>query len=674
MNLPDIASRFQGVRWSGEDRFAARCPRHDDLNSSLSVGRGDKGIVLKCFAGCQTDNILSAIDLKFSDLFFNGNGISPYAAQPVIASVYSYQDATGAEVFQICRYNPKTFRPRRSDGNGGHVWNLDGVPRVLYRLPELLKADTNTDVFVTEGEKDCDNLRALGLTATCNPFGAGKWRPEYNEHLKGRHVVIPPDHDEPGMKHAQDVARHLHGIAASIKIVPLFDGPVSAKHGQDVSDYLADHDVEDLSRLIEAASVWTSTPTALVDPVPLADAPTPTTPTTDLAGVVKAFQHWLYLPDPIPLYATFAVIAANRRQGDPVWMQIIAPSSRGKTEIIGSVRGLPNVHPAATITEAALLSGTPKREKAQDSKGGLLRQIGDFGIIVLKDFGSVLSMGRDARASVLAALREVFDGSWTRQVGTDGGRTLHWEGKVGMLAGCTPAIDSHHGVMAALGERFIFCRLAEKADDREDHDDQLARRALKHIGQEKIMRRELAEAVSGLFAGVQIDAAVPDMTSDEIDRLVALTTLVVRCRSTVERDPYNKEIESIPGAESPGRLARVAASLLGGLHVIGIDRPTAWKCIERVLLDSMPAIRLSVLDAVLKAGGTVQTKSLATSVSLPTTTARRQLEALAAYDVIDRDGSTGKPDEWTISTWARGQIGKSKASHFCQGRTLGEGP
>ena len=88
---------------------------------------------------------------------------------------------------------------------------------------------------------------------------------------------------------------------------------------------------------------------------------------------------------------------------------------------------------AATITVAGLLSGTPKKQRDKGAQGGLLRQIGDFGFIVLKDFGSILSMHTETRAEVLAALREIYDGAWTRHVGSDGGRTLAWQGKVGLL-------------------------------------------------------------------------------------------------------------------------------------------------------------------------------------------------------------------------------------------------
>jgi 5S rRNA maturation endonuclease (ribonuclease M5) len=150
------------------------------------------------------------------------------------------------------------------------VKNAPAAQLVLYRLPELLAADPAVQVHLGEGEKDVDRLRALGLTATCNPMGAGTWRPEYNSNLQGRAVVILPDHDDPGRAHAQKVARSLHGIAASIKIVEL---PKLPEKG-DISDWLdAGGTVEQLQALVEAASEF--------DP---ATAPAPGTKTIAAKG------------------------------------------------------------------------------------------------------------------------------------------------------------------------------------------------------------------------------------------------------------------------------------------------------------------------------------------------------------------------------------------------------
>ena len=124
-------------------------------------------------------------------------------SSPELVATYDYTDESGNLLYQTCRYQPKDFRQRRPDGKGGWINNLQGVRRVLYRLPEVLKAQT---VCVAEGEKDCDNLAKFGFVATTNPLGAGKWRDEYSETLRGKDVVVfgdVGDEDGKGEKHTQ---------------------------------------------------------------------------------------------------------------------------------------------------------------------------------------------------------------------------------------------------------------------------------------------------------------------------------------------------------------------------------------------------------------------------------------------------------------------------------------
>ena len=368
-----------------------------------------------------------------------------------------------------------------------------------------------------------------------------------------------------------------------------------------------------------------------------------------LEAVYVCFRRWLYLPDPRALLAVLATVAANRLPGDPVWLVLVGPPGGGKSELLSALSDLLDVHPAATITEAALLSGTPKREQDNSAKGGLLRSIGEFGILVLKDLGSVLNMNRDTRAAMLAALREIYDGAWTRHVGTDGGRTLSWSGKVGLVAGCTPTIDRHHGVMSAMGERFLLFRLPPATANEQ------ARRALAHAGRERAMRRELAAAVTILFADDLPEAR--DLSEVEIERLVSLATLVVRSRSAVERDGYSREIELIPESEAPTRLVVVLERLLAGLDVIGASRPAAWSVVTKAALDSIPALRRSAMEALAAVEGRLTTTEVAAQIAYPTQTTRRTLEDLVAHGIAERtSGGSGKADLWQLSDWARAQL------------------
>ena len=380
-----------------------------------------------------------------------------------------------------------------------------------------------------------------------------------------------------------------------------------------------------------------------------------------LADVLTTFGQWLHMPDPGALEAVLATVATNRvEELDPLWLLVVGPSGGGKTETLAAIGGLADVHQAATLTEASLLSGTSSREKASSAKGGLLREVGDFGVIALKDFGSVLSMHRDARAAVLAALREIFDGEWTRHVGTDGGRALHWSGKLGLVAGVTPTIDQHHAVLAQLGERFVFYRL-----DVGDASSQ-ARRSLRHQGREREMRKALREAVCGLFAAISL-GPVPPVTDADEDRLVALTTLVARARSAVVRDAYRREIELVPDAEAPGRLIGALGRLLTGLRLIGVDEPEAWRVTVKAGLDSMPAARRTALELLVNRADTATTTEVATELDLPNPTTHRVLEDLAAHGLLSRESQgQGKADLWQVKPWTAEQWRISTSSEMSE--------
>jgi hypothetical protein len=354
---------------------------------------------------------------------------------------------------------------------------------------------------------------------------------------------------------------------------------------------------------------------------------------------LAVFKQWLILPNLTPVYAVLGTVAANLLPGDPVWLGIIGPPSSAKTEILNSTSLLPHVVQAATLSIAGLLSGTPKKQYDKGAKGGLLRQIGDFGIITLKDFGSILSMRPDAKAELLAALREIYDGTWTRHLGTDGGRTLAWRGKVGLLFGATSVIDMHYGVIGAMGDRFLLSRLAPVPRGQFGQ-------ALKHMGAATAqMRKELAEAVARLFAGRRPEPR--PISQDEIERIDRIIMLVVRLRGAVERDRSSREIEAVYGAEGTARIGLTLERLLAGLDTLGVDREVALDIVEAVAMDSVPPIRRRAYEFLTSAKDGTETTSVGNALGLPTVTVRRALEDLAAYDLIERTSQgQGKSDVW----------------------------
>ena len=167
---------------------SSTCPAHEDHAPSLSIGnrRDGDGVVIKCHAGCSTEAVLAALGMTEAELFDETRTTSQ-DARPQAVAVYDYTDQNGVLLYQKVRYEPKTFRQRRPDGNGWS-WSLGDTRRVLYRLPEVVAAIAAGDlVFVCEGEKDANGMRAAGMTATTWTEGAWKpdqkpkWRAEYTE-------------------------------------------------------------------------------------------------------------------------------------------------------------------------------------------------------------------------------------------------------------------------------------------------------------------------------------------------------------------------------------------------------------------------------------------------------------------------------------------------------------
>src|SRR5262245_12914248 len=159
---------------------------------------------------------------------------------PKIVKTYAYRDEAGQLLFQVVRFEPKDFRQRRPDGRGGWVWKLGDARRVPYLLPELVKAvAAGETIYIPEGEKDVDNLRAIGLAATTNPGGIKKWRDEYSQHLPGADVVVLPDNHTEGREHADQVVASLRGIAKRIRVLDISKHWTDCPNKGDISDWLA---------------------------------------------------------------------------------------------------------------------------------------------------------------------------------------------------------------------------------------------------------------------------------------------------------------------------------------------------------------------------------------------------------------------------------------------------
>ncbi len=241
----DAELTSRGVKLIGQaPKLKAKCPFHEDKTPSLSLDL-DRGL-WNCHAGCGGGSVIDLIarfenktpGLVLSEASEGASGPSrAKCSQPkempvtkaTIGTIYQYRDALNRDAYQVVRMVPKTFRQRHMKGDAW-VWNMEGVERVLYRLPEIMQAE---EIVVVEGEKDADNLVALGFCATCNVGGAGKWMNGYTDSLAGKRVVLCGDNDDAGRKHMDMVFESLAGKVAEVRFVNL------PKEFKDVSDWIA---------------------------------------------------------------------------------------------------------------------------------------------------------------------------------------------------------------------------------------------------------------------------------------------------------------------------------------------------------------------------------------------------------------------------------------------------
>ena len=240
-----LLPKLDGVKLSNGS-WMARCPAHEDGTASLHISRGKTHpVVLKCQANCESADILAGVGLTWDTL------CTPRDETPArgewtpfgdAVAVYDYADENGKLLFQVLRTADKKFPQRAPDATRktGWAWTTEGVRRVLYRLPKIMEAVRAGEViYVCEGEKDVHAIERAGGTATCNPGGAGKWRPEYAEFLAGAVVRIVADRDRPGQAHARQVKASLDGVARAFEIVEAAGEGADGRELKDAADHLA---------------------------------------------------------------------------------------------------------------------------------------------------------------------------------------------------------------------------------------------------------------------------------------------------------------------------------------------------------------------------------------------------------------------------------------------------
>ena len=371
------------------------------------------------------------------------------------------------------------------------------------------------------------------------------------------------------------------------------------------------------------------------------------------AELRQALDPYLHMDDPWVIDVALATIVANAMPGDPLWMLFVNPSSTGKTEYVQLFDQVVWCEWLAEITDNTLLSGlqSTSEERSQSKSSttnthySLLHRWTDpklrqgkppVRVMLIQDLTGMITQDRRKRDAIFGQLRQTYDGRLVKSTGM--GDDLVWKGYLGCLGAVTPVIDTVVELNTTLGERFILYRPMRR-DSTAEAEKQLSRKASSRWREQ--MARKTATIVEQCVAktsGIHIRKRWQQ-------RVVALAQFVAYGRTMVSRDGYTKDVKYFPEPEGPGRLTGQLSKLLRGLCVVrGRRSPSEveLQILAKVARDSLPALRLKVLEAIWKADWTACT-------AIPKTTFRHIVEDLQMLGIVEKGQSSGKEIVFTES-------------------------
>jgi len=351
-------------------------------------------------------------------------------------------------------------------------------------------------------------------------------------------------------------------------------------------------------------------------------------------------KKWLLIPDEGILKFLCAYVFCHRLSSKAVWAIIIGPSGGGKTEFLNAFMQLSDMVGISSITPNTFLSGMPGPNDAS-----LLPKLTNK-IMVCKDWTTMLSMQKDAKADIYSQFREIYDGDYTKIFGN--GKKRSWHGKMSLLAASTQAVDLTQQQNTHLGERFINYRIV--MPDRK----QVAMKSLNNNKDNQEMAKELQNAVYAFFKGYDDEATIefPPISEDLKNELVNLANFSTMARSGVIRDfGMKKEVIFVPTPEMPTRFTQQLASMALGCMIAnrGPLNELDMRILYKISLDSIPVTNKMVINEMAR-GDKQTTADIATALGYPTEPIKMYLENLALLGICVRIKNGGVADRWTMKS------------------------
>mgnify|MGYP001605386947 CR=1 FL=1 len=544
---------------------------------------------------------------------------------------------------------------------GGKVLSTPGCKTSLLGIENLIGAASGGDapVFVAEGEWDAIGLRWLLRAssqkgAVVGVPGASVFKPEWIQAFEGREAVLCYDNDEAGDGGDAKAREMLQGTVKGIRSI---HWPEGLDAGHDVRDFI-------VRRLFNRKpprkiigpffALLKREGRALGGGVVGGDAEQPIIPGEERPeeGLspeegIALFRRWLVLPDIDPLLVIFGVIFGNRIDWkDPVWLELIGASGGGKSAILSSLWTCPGIYSITALTPKSLASGAVGPGGTDPSLTPRLHEK----ILNIKDFSAVLSMTAQDQAEIFGALRDLYDGKFSKVFGTGIRRT--YTTLFGVIAGCTPAIDAvlkDHG----LGERFIKFRLPAVDDALREA---ISFRAMQGSGEGQKKDADLARAAHGMLAWKGRSEIPPTISTENMRRIFRIAQWTGFLRGVVLRNQFTDEVLARPLREEPTRLCIQLAKLARGVSwflgqsEVGED---GMRIAERCARDTPRDRDTDIIEALVRAGGSLPVKALCRRVNFPQSTVYRRLQDLEIMCLV-KIKSFGAHAVWRLHPAVRG--------------------
>jgi len=507
-------------------------------------------------------------------------------------------------------------------------------------------------IWLCEGEWDAmalwEMLEAVGIKdEVWSTPGAASFPKRSVDMFYDREVVVAFDNDEAGQKGALKVASKLEGFARSVKYIRW---PNGLPDGFDVRDMYQAHENDAhkaFDAILEAVS---DRPMLLEMAVAVADMieeePEPTdAPLILTPGEVEGrFKKWLSMANTDCLDVMFGVVFANRLQGDPLWLMLVAPPGGMKTELLLSLSSSRNIHTTTTLTPQSLISGC----NVGGGDPSLIPKL-DGKVLVIKDLTTILEMNSIQRDEIFGILRDAYDGKIEKTFGN--GITRKYYSHFGLLAGVTPAIESVSRSNVTLGERFLKYKVRAAATV--NRGAAAIKQALRNIKHNDSMRKDLINTAYEVTRREVRDSEIPDLTDEMEDRFVFLAQWVAMLRGVVDRERYTGRVNFKPMTEVGTRLAKQFCKLAYGISIYRNEdyiSERTYRIVATVAQDTTPdrveeVVKQMYID---DPGGYKTTKEISARTKFPESTVRFLLQDMVLLNILERE--PGRKGRWRLTS------------------------